>query len=108
MRLHLRGRRGSGISGFSHLFGVEQMLKVLAALGGVTVALVVTASVPRSSPVVTSEAHPGMVLVAAGPFAMGSTEEEVNEAFHTYGGSIDLYRPEVPRRIVSLPAFWID
>jgi formylglycine-generating enzyme required for sulfatase activity len=84
------------------------MLKALAALGGVVVALAVTASIPRSSPVVTSEAHPGMVGVAAGPFAMGSTEEEVQAAYRAYGGGIELYRPEVPRRILDLPAFWID
>jgi len=84
------------------------MIKHLAALGGVTAAVAMTASVPARRAPVTAASHPGMVQVAAGPFVMGSTDEQVNAAHAAYGGSLDLYRAEVPQHVVSLPAFWID
>jgi formylglycine-generating enzyme required for sulfatase activity len=57
----------------------------------------------------TDEAtHPGMVHVAAGPFAMGDDEAEARRQWRAYGGGFDLYSAAVPRRAVDTPAFWID
>ena len=49
-----------------------------------------------------------MVLVAAGPFLMGSTAEEIDRVHARYGGDRTLYVPEYPQRTIHLPAFWID
>ena len=83
-------------------FAVRRVLAV------VSVVLALTAIVPAPRPIRTDLSHPGMVLVPAGAFWMGSTEAEVEAAFEAYGGQRYYYWTEVPRRLIDLPAFWID
>jgi formylglycine-generating enzyme required for sulfatase activity len=89
-------------------------MKTPAAIAAVGLALTAmfaarTATPPASLPGAGEPStHPGMVSVRAGAFVMGSSEDEIEAIRAAYGGSVDLYRPEFPRRILSLPAFWID
>ena len=83
------------------------MKRVAAAVGVLLAAMAVTrASRPRRE--VTDPSHPGMVLVPAGPFVMGMSEEEAEAAFRSYGGQRFYYDSAVPRRVVRLASFWID
>ena len=50
----------------------------------------------------------GMVFVPAGPFIMGSTEQDIQALYESYGGSRALYESEFPQRIVTLDDFYID
>ncbi len=50
----------------------------------------------------------GMVFVLAGPFLMGSTEQEIQAQFESYGGWRALYESEFPLRMVTLDDFYID
>ena len=45
--------------------------------------------------------HPGMVLVPAGPFVMGLSEEEAESAQRAYGGHPSFYLASVPRAAFS-------
>ena len=49
-----------------------------------------------------------MVYVPAGPFVMGSDREDEAGLAQRYGFQEPLFRNEHPRRVVDLPAFWID
>jgi formylglycine-generating enzyme required for sulfatase activity len=74
----------------------------------VSAAVILAAAGVACSPPPPPEPHPGMVLVPAGAFLMGSTQEQIERAERDYGGGPDLYRPEYPQRRLELPAFWID
>ncbi len=51
----------------------------------------------------------GMVLIPAGTFIMGSSDEEIMWAAETfYSESLDFYRDETPAHPVTLDAFFID
>jgi formylglycine-generating enzyme required for sulfatase activity len=78
--------------------------KALAAMA----TLFALASLRPSSRVHTVPRHPGMVLVPAGPFVMGLSAAEAESAQRAYGGDASLYLASVPRRVVALPAFWVD
>jgi iron(II)-dependent oxidoreductase len=49
-----------------------------------------------------------MVAVPAGPFLMGTTEEQASALARAYGYHVSWLSGEVPRRRVELPAFRID
>ncbi len=49
-----------------------------------------------------------MVFVPGGPFVMGSTEQEIQAQYESYGGSRGLYESEFPTRTVTLDDFYID
>lgn len=49
----------------------------------------------------------GMVLIAAGEYIMGSTEEQVQAAGEQYGGEF-VYTSEKPQRKINVAAFHID
>ena len=84
-------------------------MKFLAALAAVALLIAAMQAAPRAQPRDTGAAtHPGMALVRAGLFVMGSSEEEIAAVRAAYGGSRDLYTPELPRHSLVLPAFWID
>lgn len=82
-------------------------MKRVVALVVILPALAATAGSPPHR-VITDPSHPGMVLVPAGPFAMGSTDEQAEAAFRAYGGERSYYQAEVPQRVIDLAAFWID
>jgi formylglycine-generating enzyme required for sulfatase activity len=50
---------------------------------------------------------PGMVLVPAGPFLMGTDEVDANQAALTVGFPHPWYEDEHPLRTIELPAFYI-
>jgi len=84
-------------------------MRLLVALAAVSLAIAAMLAVPQaSSPAAKASSHPGMVLVGPGLFVMGSSESEIEAVRASYGGSADLYTPELPRRRLALPAFWID
>ena len=49
-----------------------------------------------------------MVFVPAGPFVMGSTEQDIQALFESYGGSRSLYESQFPQRTLTLDDFYID
>ena len=49
-----------------------------------------------------------MVVIPAGPFLMGTTEEEAERLAKAYGYHVSWLSGEVPQRRVELPAFEID
>ena len=49
-----------------------------------------------------------MVFVPAGPFFLGSTEEQIDAAHESYGGSRVLFESEYPQRTVDVASFYID
>jgi formylglycine-generating enzyme len=77
---------------------------VVAALA----ALLALASLRPSLRAPAYEDHPGMVLVPAGRFVMGLSSGEAEAALRSYGGHPSFYMASVPRRVVELPAFWVD
>jgi len=81
-------------------------MKRLAALVATTLAVAV-ASVPRGSGA-PGASPAGMVFVPAGPFVMGRTEDEALAEQRRYGGLAAYYTSATPRRVLDLPAFWID
>jgi iron(II)-dependent oxidoreductase len=49
-----------------------------------------------------------MVFIPAGPFLMGSTEQQIDAIHRTYGIDRVMYEAEIPQRQVDLPGFYID
>lgn len=82
-------------------------MKRLAALVAVSLAVAALGSLPRGSRV-QDGSHAGMVFVPAGPFVMGRTQAEALEEQRRYGGLLAYYTSATPRRVLDLPAFWID
>lgn len=83
-------------------------MKLLVALAVVALALALVPGQPRAEGPRRAASHPGMVRVEAGPFVMGRTLEEALAEQRDYGGRAEYFTSAVPRRIVDLPAFWID
>jgi formylglycine-generating enzyme required for sulfatase activity len=83
-------------------------VKLLAAVAAAALAVLPALRRPGAPSVVSDPSHPGMILVPAGPFVMGCTEEEAAAGLAAYGGDASYFRSCTPRRTVELPAFWID
>ena len=49
-----------------------------------------------------------MVFIPAGSFLLGSTEDQIEAEYQSYGGSRALFESEYPQRSVTLEAFYID
>ena len=49
----------------------------------------------------------GFVEVPAGPFLMGTREEDVPVLLERFGGQREIYRDEIPQHGVTLPAYYI-
>ncbi len=50
----------------------------------------------------------GMVVIPAGPFLMGTTEEQATRLAEQYGYHVSWLSGEVPQRTVELPAYALD
>lgn len=62
-----------------------------------------------SQPSGSGDAPPGMVLIPAGSFMMGATEDDILWAAQTFHSeSLDYYRDETPSRPAGLMAYYID
>ena len=59
-------------------------------------------------PAPMSDTPSEMVVIPAGSFAMGTTEEEAERLSEAYGYHVSWLSGEVPQRQVELPAFEID
>ncbi len=49
-----------------------------------------------------------MVFVPAGSFLLGSTEDQIDAEYQSYGGSRVLFESEYPQRTVGVDSFYID
>ncbi len=74
-----------------------RLLAACLALSFATTALRAAESPPPAEPAPAGTDHPGMVLVPAGEFIMGSTADD-------HSAKPD----EQPQRVIELPAFYID
>lgn len=52
--------------------------------------------------------EPGMILIPAGPFLMGTKPEKAEELARRWGHHPSWLAGEVPERRIELPAYWID